>query len=160
MYSENIRRNDPDHCWIYDEKGVHLESQLDSAKQWLIPSNIEKFIEDKAEIISGNDVRTSFVSFVQFFQMPKIVNWRDVEYRRNATVSCTWKHDMVHTEFNLIDAKLKIAQDFWQRIHSIFELNRNGERYFCPFSQLKFSMKSELLHVLHEEMRNALSLVV
>lgn len=61
MYSENIRPND--HCWIYDEKQVHLESQLDPAAQSVISPNVEQFIDDKAEIISGADVRKSFVSF-------------------------------------------------------------------------------------------------
>lgn len=63
MYSENIRANDHDHCWIYDEKQVHLESQLDPTAQSLISPNVEHFIDDKAEIISGADVRKSFVSF-------------------------------------------------------------------------------------------------
>lgn len=60
MYSENIRHND--HYWTYDEKQVHLESQLDPAKQSLISPNVEQFIDDKADIINGDDVRKTFVS--------------------------------------------------------------------------------------------------
>lgn len=63
MYSENIQRKDHDHCWFYDEKQVHLESQLDPATQSLVSSNVEQFIDDKAEIIIGDDARKSFVSF-------------------------------------------------------------------------------------------------
>lgn len=62
MYSENIRRTDHDQCWTYDEKQVHLESQIGPTKDSLYLSNVEQFIDDKAEIISGDDVRTSFVS--------------------------------------------------------------------------------------------------
>lgn len=63
MYSKDVRPNDHDHCWIYDEKQVHLESQLDPATQSSISPNVEQFIDDKADIIRGADVRKSFVSF-------------------------------------------------------------------------------------------------
>lgn len=92
MYSENIRRND--HYWTYDEKQVHLESQLDPAKQTLISPHVEQFIDDKADIINGDDVRKTFVSSKLFAK--KSIWCGNIFGSSAASAQCT-RNALAHT---------------------------------------------------------------
>lgn len=115
MYSENIRRND--HYWTYDEKQVHLESQLDPAKQTLISPHVEQFIDDKADIINGDDVRKTFVSSKLFAK--KSIWCGNIFGSSAASAHATLLLTLEMRQRNiLIEAKL---YDFERRTYSLTE---------------------------------------